>query len=148
MKPLKHEIPSFLVRWCSPDIRCGMPFLYCSWCWDVSAFLNLIWIVVLVFWYRLLEFWAVISGGVFLEVFSICYKRTCTFLVAGIYLIKYDRGFVILLVNLLVKPHVFRFSYCPNDSERIVCVMEKRVYCKILTESFKYNSNKFHALYC
>jgi len=43
------------------------------------------------------------SGGVFLEVLSICYNRTGTFLVAGIYLIKYDRGFVILLVNLLVR---------------------------------------------
>jgi len=43
------------------------------------------------------------SGGVFREVLSICYNRTDTFLVAGIYLIKYDRGFVILLVNLLVR---------------------------------------------
>ena len=43
------------------------------------------------------------SGGVFLEVLSICYNRTGAFLVAGIYLIKYDRGFVILLVNLLVR---------------------------------------------
>jgi len=42
------------------------------------------------------------SGGVFLEGLSICYNRTGVFLVAGIYLIKYDRGFVILLVNLLV----------------------------------------------
>ena len=32
-----------------------MPLSYYSWCWCVSAFLNLIWIVVLVFWYRLLE---------------------------------------------------------------------------------------------
>ena len=32
-----------------------MPLSYYSWCWDVSAFLNLIWIVVLVFWYRLLD---------------------------------------------------------------------------------------------
>jgi len=44
----------------------------------------------------------VMLGGVFLEVLSICYNRTGTFLVAGICLIKYDRGFVILLVNLLV----------------------------------------------
>ena len=34
---------------------------------------------------------------------SICYNRTGAFLVAGIYLIEYDRGFVILLVNLLVR---------------------------------------------
>ena len=48
------------------------------------------------------------SGGVFLEVLSICYNRTGAFLVAGIYLIKYDRGFVVLLVNLLVRLTVFR----------------------------------------
>ena len=48
------------------------------------------------------------SGGVFLEVLSICYNRTGTFLVTGIYLIKYDRGFVILLVNLLLRLTVFR----------------------------------------
>ena len=48
-------------------------------------------------------------GGVFLEVFlSICYNRTGAFLVAGIYLIEYDREFVILLVNLLVRFTVFR----------------------------------------
>ena len=41
------------------------------------------------------------SGGVFLEVLSICYNRTGAFLVVGIYLTEYDRGFVILLVNLL-----------------------------------------------
>jgi len=35
------------------------------------------------------------SGGVFLEVLSICYNRTGAFLVAGIYLIEYDRGFVL-----------------------------------------------------
>jgi len=40
------------------------------------------------------------SVGVFLEVLSICYNRTGAFLVAGIYLIKYDRGCVTLLVNL------------------------------------------------
>ena len=34
------------------------------------------------------------SGGVFLEDLSICYNRMGAFLVAGIYLIKYDRGFV------------------------------------------------------
>ena len=34
---------------------------------------------------------------------SICYNRTGAFLVAGIYLIEYDRGFVILLVYLLVR---------------------------------------------
>ena len=40
-------------------------------------------------------------GGVFLEVFlSICYNRTGAFLVAGIYLIEYDREFVILLVSI------------------------------------------------
>jgi len=49
-----------------------------------------------------------VSGGVFLEVLSICYNRTGTFLVAGIYLIKYDRGVVILLVNLLVRLTLFR----------------------------------------
>jgi len=48
------------------------------------------------------------SGGVFLEVLSIFYNRTGAFLVAEIYLIKYDRGFVILLVNLLVRLTVFR----------------------------------------
>jgi len=47
-------------------------------------------------------------GGVFLEFLSICYNRTGAFLVAGIYLIEYDRGFVILLVNLLVRLTVFR----------------------------------------
>ena len=52
------------------------------------------------------------SGGVFLEVLSICYNRTGAFLVAGFYLIKYDHGFVILLVNLLVRLTVFRcFSF-------------------------------------
>ena len=47
-------------------------------------------------------------GGVFLEVFflSICYNRTDAFLVAGIYLIKYDREFVILLVYLLVRQQI------------------------------------------
>jgi len=50
----------------------------------------------------------VMLGGVFLEVFlSICYNRTGAFLVAGIYLIEYDREFVILLVNLLVRLTVF-----------------------------------------
>ena len=39
-------------------------------------------------------------GGFFL---SICYKRTGAFLVTGMYLIEYDREFVILLVNLLVR---------------------------------------------
>ena len=39
---------------------------------------------------------------------SICYNRTGAFLVAGIYLIEYNRGFVILLVNLLVRLTVFR----------------------------------------
>ena len=39
---------------------------------------------------------------------SICYNRTGAFLVAGIYLIKYDRGCVILLFNLLVRLAVFR----------------------------------------
>ena len=48
------------------------------------------------------------SSGVFLEVLSICYNRTGTFLVAGIHLIEIDRGFVILLVNLLVRLTVFR----------------------------------------
>jgi len=48
------------------------------------------------------------SGGVFLEVLSICYNRTGAFLVAGIYLIKYNRGFVILLVNLLLRLTLFR----------------------------------------
>ena len=48
------------------------------------------------------------SGGVFLEVLSICYNGTDAFLVPGIDLIKYDRGFVILLVNLLVRLTVFR----------------------------------------
>ena len=38
----------------------------------------------------------------------ICYNRTGVFLVAGIYLIEYDREFVILLVNLLVRLTVFR----------------------------------------
>ena len=48
-------------------------------------------------------------GGVFLEVFLlICYNRTGVFLVAGIYLIEYDREFVIPLVNLLVRLIVFR----------------------------------------
>jgi len=46
--------------------------------------------------------------GVFLEVLSICYNRTGAFQVAGIYLIEYDREFVILLVNLLVRLTVFR----------------------------------------
>jgi len=51
----------------------------------------------------------VMLGGVFLEVFlSICYNRTGAFLVAGIYLIEYDREFVILLVNLLVRLTPFR----------------------------------------
>jgi len=51
----------------------------------------------------------VMLGGVFVEVFlSICCNRTGAFLVAGIYLIEYDREFVILLVNLLVKLTVFR----------------------------------------
>ena len=51
---------------------------------------------------------AVMLGGVFLEVFflSICYNRTDAFLVAGIYLIKYDREFVILLVYLLVRQQI------------------------------------------
>ena len=53
------------------------------------------------------------SGGVFLEVLSICYNRTGAFLVVGIYLTEYDRGFVILLVNLLVRLTVFRcFVVC------------------------------------
>jgi len=43
------------------------------------------------------------SVGVFLEVLSICYNKKGAFLVTGIYLIKYDLGFVILLVNLLVR---------------------------------------------
>ena len=38
----------------------------------------------------------------------ICYNRMGAFLVAGIYLIEYDREFVILLVNLLVRLTVFR----------------------------------------
>ena len=42
------------------------------------------------------------SGEVFLEVLSICYNRTGAFLLAGIYLIKYDCEFVILLVRLTV----------------------------------------------
>ena len=42
-----------------------------------------------------------LSGGVSLEVLSLCYNRTGTFLLAGFYLITYDRGFVILLLNLL-----------------------------------------------
>jgi hypothetical protein len=37
------------------------------------------------------------SGGVFLEVLSICHNRTGALLAAEIYLIEYDRGFVILL---------------------------------------------------
>ena len=45
----------------------------------------------------------VMSGGVFLEVLLICYNRMGAFLVAGIYLIKNERGFVILLVSLLVR---------------------------------------------
>ena len=48
------------------------------------------------------------SGGVFLDVLSICYNRTGTFQVAEIYLIQYDREFVILLVTLLVRLTVFR----------------------------------------
>ena len=48
------------------------------------------------------------SVGVFLEILSICYNRTGAFLVVGIYLTEYDRGFVILLVNLLVRLIVFR----------------------------------------
>ena len=39
---------------------------------------------------------------------SICYNRTGAFLVVGIYLIEYDREFLILLVNLLVRLTVFR----------------------------------------
>jgi len=50
------------------------------------------------------------SGGVFLEVLSICYNRTVAFLVAGIYPIEYDRGFVILLVNLLLRLTAFRYT--------------------------------------
>ena len=42
-----------------------------------------------------------VFGGVFLEVLSLCYNRMGTFLVAGFYLINYDRGFVILIVNFL-----------------------------------------------
>ena len=38
---------------------------------------------------------------------SIFYNRTGAFLVSGIYLIEYDREFVILLVNLLVRLTVF-----------------------------------------
>jgi len=49
------------------------------------------------------------SGGIFLEVLSICYNRTGAFLVAGIYLIIYDRGCVILLVTLLVRLTCFSF---------------------------------------
>jgi len=36
------------------------------------------------------------SGGVFLEVLSICYKRTGAFLVAGIYLIEYEFNIMVL----------------------------------------------------
>ena len=39
---------------------------------------------------------------------SIFYNRTGAFLVSGICLIGYDREFVILLVNLLVRLTVFR----------------------------------------
>jgi len=39
---------------------------------------------------------------------SIFYNRTGAFLVSGIYLIGYDREFVILLVNLLVRLIVYR----------------------------------------
>ena len=67
----------------------------------------------------------------FLEILSICYNRTGAFLVAGVYVIEYDREFVILLVNLLVRLTVFRsFSvfhplyvrYVGNEEECVCSV--------------------------
>jgi len=50
-----------------------------------------------------------LPGGFFVSIF---YNRTGAFLVYGIYLIGYDREFVSLSVNLLVRLIVFRcFSF-------------------------------------
>jgi len=88
MKPLQHKTPSYVVRWCSLDVQ---P-------WDAVVTLQF---GVFVRW-RWVEF----SWRFFF--WSICYNRTGAFLVAGIYLIEYDREFVILLVNLLVRVIIFR----------------------------------------
>jgi len=69
------------------------------------CFHYLLCVVLLDFWYCILEY---LRGDVGWSFLSICYKRTAAFLVARIYLIEYDRGFLILLVNLLVRLTVFR----------------------------------------
>ena len=86
MKPLQHKIPSYLVRRYSLDVQL----------WDAVVTLQLECLRCDVGWS--------FPGGLL----SICYNRTGAFQVAGIYLIQYDRGFVILLVNLLVRLTVFR----------------------------------------
>jgi len=56
MKPLKHKIPSFLVRSCSPDVQMWDAVVVLQLVLGCFCFPYLLWIVVLVFWYRLLEF--------------------------------------------------------------------------------------------
>jgi len=71
------------------------------WCWGTSAFL--IWYGWLCL-FAVTAFWSVctlLSVKFPWRFLSLCYNRTGAFLVAGFYLITYDLGFVILLVNLL-----------------------------------------------
>ena len=55
MKPLKHKIASFLVRWCSPDVQLWDAVVTLHLVLGCFCFPYLLWIVVLVFGYRLLE---------------------------------------------------------------------------------------------
>ena len=55
MKPLKHKIPSFLVRWCSLDVQLWNEVVTLQLVLGCFCFPYLLWIVVLVFWYRLVE---------------------------------------------------------------------------------------------
>ena len=56
-----------------------------------------------------------LPGGFFVSIF---YNRTGAFLVSGIYLIGYDREFVILLVNLLVRLTVLQPVFEPSFPQR------------------------------
>ena len=85
------------------------------------------------------------SGGVFLEVLSICYNRMGAFLVAGIYLFKYDRGFLILLVNLLVRLTVFR---CFSVFSSLVVGLVPHCGCEYLLLGVDVVCHCFHSPCC
>ena len=71
-----------------------------------------------------------LPGGFFVSIF---YNRTGAFLVSGIYLIGYDREFVILLVNLLVRLTVFRcFSVFHPLRLVLFHTVNVSVFCRVL----------------